>query len=323
MAPDQRAGGRVEFVDVAGPVGHVEAARLGGRRRRHVAMGREAPFDRELADVGGRKLAGARRAVQAVRVGDIGAGKAPGSLRQGGCGHAQRRCQGHDGGSRDPLPSRSLPGRSLPGRSLLSRSLPGRPSPCAHTVAPNVRLSLNERYTSQAGTQWQIEGVMISRIGDDLPAAPGAHIRRTRLAHTSGARLRREHSCGPLTAARWGGTMLHRLDGGHAEGQAAAVGRCRADDQSVDAAVPSGRPSDRAAGRHPRHVASDGRQLGRIDALAVLLTHVRPERALTDDEDRSLRALRRMLDDIADAGRHRRRQATHAAGRAGLTPPIT
>ena len=48
-------------------------------------------------------------------------------------------------------------------------------------------------------------------------------------------------------------------------------------------------------------VASYGRQLGRIeDALIVLLRHFRPERALTEDEDRAIRDLKRMVDDIAD-----------------------
>ncbi len=56
-------------------------------------------------------------------------------------------------------------------------------------------------------------------------------------------------------------------------------------------------------------VGSYGTQLGRIgDALAVLVTHFRPERPLTDDEKRSLERLRVMLDEIADIKvRHQRR----------------
>jgi hypothetical protein len=48
-------------------------------------------------------------------------------------------------------------------------------------------------------------------------------------------------------------------------------------------------------------VASYGKQLGRIeDVLAVLLAHFRPERALTDAEDKAIHDLKRMLEDIAD-----------------------
>ena len=48
-------------------------------------------------------------------------------------------------------------------------------------------------------------------------------------------------------------------------------------------------------------VASYGKQLGRIeDALAVLLAHFRPARKLTEAEDKAIRDLKRMLDDIAD-----------------------
>jgi hypothetical protein len=48
-------------------------------------------------------------------------------------------------------------------------------------------------------------------------------------------------------------------------------------------------------------VASYGKQLGRIeDALVVLLRHFRPEGKLLEEEDRAIRDLKRMLDDIAD-----------------------
>ena len=48
-------------------------------------------------------------------------------------------------------------------------------------------------------------------------------------------------------------------------------------------------------------VASYGKQLGRIeDVLAVLLAHFRPERALSDAEEKAIRDLKRMLEDIAD-----------------------
>jgi len=48
-------------------------------------------------------------------------------------------------------------------------------------------------------------------------------------------------------------------------------------------------------------VGSYGSQLGRIgDALAVLVTHFEPKGTLTPEEDRALRALRVMLDEIAD-----------------------
>jgi hypothetical protein len=36
------------------------------------------------------------------------------------------------------------------------------------------------------------------------------------------------------------------------------------------------------------------------DVLAVLLAHFRPERALTDAEDKAIHDLKRMLEDIAD-----------------------
>ena len=48
-------------------------------------------------------------------------------------------------------------------------------------------------------------------------------------------------------------------------------------------------------------VASYGKQLGRIeDALVVLLRHFRPERKLLEEENKAIRDLKRMLDDIAD-----------------------
>ena len=48
-------------------------------------------------------------------------------------------------------------------------------------------------------------------------------------------------------------------------------------------------------------VASYGKQLGRIeDVLAVLLAHFRPERELSDAEEKAIRDLKRMIDDIAD-----------------------
>ena len=48
-------------------------------------------------------------------------------------------------------------------------------------------------------------------------------------------------------------------------------------------------------------VASYGKQLGRIeDALAVLLDHFHPSRALTQAEEKAISDLKRMLDDIAD-----------------------
>ena len=48
-------------------------------------------------------------------------------------------------------------------------------------------------------------------------------------------------------------------------------------------------------------VASYGKQLGRIeDALMVLLTHFKPERELTKAEDKAIRDVKRMIDDIAD-----------------------
>lgn len=48
-------------------------------------------------------------------------------------------------------------------------------------------------------------------------------------------------------------------------------------------------------------VGSYGRQLGRIgDALAVLITHFHPEQPLDPKEEKAIRALRAMLDQIGD-----------------------
>jgi hypothetical protein len=48
-------------------------------------------------------------------------------------------------------------------------------------------------------------------------------------------------------------------------------------------------------------VASYGKQLGRIeDALCVLLKHFHPQTKLTEDEDRAIRDLERMVEDIQD-----------------------
>jgi hypothetical protein len=48
-------------------------------------------------------------------------------------------------------------------------------------------------------------------------------------------------------------------------------------------------------------VASYGKQLGRIgDLMLVLLAHFRPERALTRPEEKAIRDLRRMLEEIAE-----------------------
>lgn len=48
-------------------------------------------------------------------------------------------------------------------------------------------------------------------------------------------------------------------------------------------------------------VGSYGRQLGRIgDALAVLLKHFHPDEPLDEKEEKALRALRVMLDQIGD-----------------------
>jgi hypothetical protein len=52
-------------------------------------------------------------------------------------------------------------------------------------------------------------------------------------------------------------------------------------------------------------VASYGKQLGRIeDALVVLLKHFRPEQPLSPDENRAVRALQRMVEEIDDVKRN-------------------
>jgi hypothetical protein len=55
-------------------------------------------------------------------------------------------------------------------------------------------------------------------------------------------------------------------------------------------------------------VGSYGRQLGRIgDALAVLMKHFHPEGPLDPDEEKAIRALKAMLDQINDIkARHNR-----------------
>jgi hypothetical protein len=54
-------------------------------------------------------------------------------------------------------------------------------------------------------------------------------------------------------------------------------------------------------------VASYGKQLGRIeDALVVLLKHFRPDGTLSAAENRAVRALQRMVEDIEDVKQHRR-----------------
>ena len=56
-------------------------------------------------------------------------------------------------------------------------------------------------------------------------------------------------------------------------------------------------------------VASYGKQLGRIeDALMVLLAHFHPERELSKAEDKAIRDLKRMVEEIADI------KSRHAAG---------
>jgi hypothetical protein len=68
-------------------------------------------------------------------------------------------------------------------------------------------------------------------------------------------------------------------------------------------------------------VGSYGRQLGRIgDALAVLITHFHPERPLDPKEEKAIRALRAMLDQIGDIKERHDRAAVRAgvdADRAG------
>lgn len=58
-------------------------------------------------------------------------------------------------------------------------------------------------------------------------------------------------------------------------------------------------------------VASYGKQLGRVgDALLVLLAHFRPERALAPHEEKAIRDLRRLLEEIAEV------KARHPTGAA-------
>jgi hypothetical protein len=64
-------------------------------------------------------------------------------------------------------------------------------------------------------------------------------------------------------------------------------------------------------------VASYGKQLGRIgDALAVLLAHFHPDKALTADEDKAIEALKDMLAKIADVKQRHGRAALRPAGEA-------
>lgn len=57
-------------------------------------------------------------------------------------------------------------------------------------------------------------------------------------------------------------------------------------------------------------VGSYGKQLGRIgDALAVLLRHFHPEQPLSQEEEKAIRALRAMLDDIASIKERHDRQS--------------
>jgi hypothetical protein len=58
-------------------------------------------------------------------------------------------------------------------------------------------------------------------------------------------------------------------------------------------------------------VASYGRQLGRIEeALVVLLKHFHPPEKLSPAEDRAIRALRRMVEDIDDVKQRRTAKIT-------------
>jgi hypothetical protein len=62
-------------------------------------------------------------------------------------------------------------------------------------------------------------------------------------------------------------------------------------------------------------VGSYGKQLGRIgDVLLVLLAHFRPERELTRHEEKAIRDLRRMLEDIADV------KERHSGGQSSAIP---
>jgi hypothetical protein len=58
-------------------------------------------------------------------------------------------------------------------------------------------------------------------------------------------------------------------------------------------------------------IGSYGRQLGRIgDAMVVLLTHFKPAKPLTPDEQKAIRALTRMLEDIAEIKAAEQRRLT-------------
>jgi hypothetical protein len=58
-------------------------------------------------------------------------------------------------------------------------------------------------------------------------------------------------------------------------------------------------------------VASYGKQLGRIEeALVVLLKHFHPAEKLSPAEDRAIRALERMVEEIADIKQSRTSKAT-------------
>jgi hypothetical protein len=65
-------------------------------------------------------------------------------------------------------------------------------------------------------------------------------------------------------------------------------------------------------------VASYGKQLGRIgDVMLVLLAHFHPDRALNEHEEKAIRDLRRMLEEIAEVkARHPAYPAASAAGSA-------
>lgn len=57
-------------------------------------------------------------------------------------------------------------------------------------------------------------------------------------------------------------------------------------------------------------VASYGKQLGRVeDALMVLLAHFHPERELTKAEDKAIRDLKRMVEEIAEIKRRHSAEA--------------
>ena len=65
-------------------------------------------------------------------------------------------------------------------------------------------------------------------------------------------------------------------------------------------------------------VASYGKQLGRIeDALCVLLKHFHPQTPLTKDEDKAVRDLERMVEDILDI------KNRHSAPKTGRPRPAS